>query len=175
VHDGWGSTGGRKGTVFTGNSLTYGSLVEATNRPLNGYAQNVAVFRCPVDKGDSLTPEARTCYEAWGNSYLVEWAIDAFRVEHITGDSKAAPGSPQAAPIKINSIARRPSSKIVQGDWPWHANRNINDSKSVWHNFKGKRHENMLFADGHVENYRFPKDMDTWVYSPVPDLNFLWW
>jgi hypothetical protein len=142
---------------------------------LNAYAQNVAVFSCPADKGDNLTPEAKTCYEAWGNSYLVEWAIDAFRVEHITGDSKAAPGSPQATPIKASSIARKPSSKIIQGDWPWHANRNINDSKSAWHNFKGKRHENMLFGDGHLESYRFPKDMDSWTYSPVPDLNFDWW
>ena len=175
VHDGWGSTGGPKGTVFTGNSLGYGALVEATNRPLNTYARNVEVFRCPADRGDSLTPEAKTCYVAWGNSYLVQWAIDAFRVQHITGDSKAARGTPEATPIKVSTITRRPSTKIIQGDWPWHANRNINDMKSVWHNFKGRRYENMLFGDGHVENYRFPKELDNWVFTPVPDLNFNWW
>jgi prepilin-type N-terminal cleavage/methylation domain-containing protein len=175
VHDGWGSVAGPKGTLLTGNAVFFGASVEATNRPLNPYVQNVALMRCPADKGDPLTPEAKTCYQGWGNSYLVEWAIDAFRVEHVTGDSKAAGGTAQATPIKTSSIARKPSAKIIQGDWPWHANRNVNDSKAVWHNFKGKRYENMLFGDGHVEEYRFPKELDNWVLTPAPDLSFSWW
>jgi hypothetical protein len=44
----------------------------------------------------------------------------------------------------------------------------------VWHNYKGKRFENMLFGDGHVENYHFPKEMDNWI-SISPDMNFQWW
>jgi hypothetical protein len=68
----------------------------------------------------------------------------------------------------------RPTSKIIQGDWPWHANRSILSDRSVWHNYKGKRFENMLFGDGHVENYRFPKEMDNWI-GIAPDMNFQWW
>src|SRR5262249_6948060 len=62
VQNGWGAVGGNKGTVFTGNSAGYGAAVAVTNRPLNSYARNVEVFRCPADKGDALTPEARNCY-----------------------------------------------------------------------------------------------------------------
>jgi hypothetical protein len=32
----------------------------------------------------------------------------------------------------------------------------------------------MLFGDGHVESYVFPKAMDTWI-SVNPDPNFSWW
>ena len=87
----------------------------------------------------------------------------------------APPGTPRATPIKVSSIARRPSSKIIQGDWPWHANRSITDKRTIWHNYKGQRFENMLFGDGHVENYKFPKEMEKWLSSPAPDPSFKWW
>jgi hypothetical protein len=54
--------------VFTGNSSSYGAAIEATNRLLNSYARNVELFYCPSDKGDGLTPEVKSSYEAWGNS-----------------------------------------------------------------------------------------------------------
>jgi hypothetical protein len=44
----------------------------------------------------------------------------------------------------------------------------------VWHNYKGKRYENMLFGDGHMENFKFPTQMDQWV-GVVPDMGFTWW
>jgi prepilin-type N-terminal cleavage/methylation domain-containing protein len=176
VHDGWGAAGGKKGNVFTGNALGYGSAVEATNRPLNTYARNVEVFHCPADKGDALTPESKpSCFDAWGNSYLVQWAIDSWRVKHVTGDSQAARGTPEATPIRSANLGRKPSSKIVQGDWPWHGNRSTTDPKSIWHNFSGKRYENMLFGDTHVENYHFPPEISSWGTSPGPDPNFNWW
>jgi prepilin-type N-terminal cleavage/methylation domain-containing protein len=176
VHDGWGATGGKRWTnaYTTGNAADYGGKIAETNRPLNQYAGSVDIFHCPGDKGDALNPGAKSCWLGWGNSYLVEWAGEAFRVQHVTGDSQAAKTAPEAIPIKESRISTRPTTKIIQGDWPWHANRSIRDDRSVWHNFKGQRFENMLFGDGHVENYKFPKEMDGWI-SIAPDPNFQWW
>ena len=175
VHDGWGALGGKKGTVFSGNASSYGAAVEATNRPLNSYARNVEVFHCPADKGDGFTPEVKTCYEGWGNSYLVQWAGDTWRVKHVTGDSLAARGSALATPIKDSEVARKPVNKIILGDWPWHGNRSADDSKDLWHKDKGQRYENMLFGDGHAAKYRFPKEIVSWGTAPPPDPNFTWW
>ena len=175
THNGWGAAGGQKGTIFSGNSLGYGSAVEVTNRPLNRYAPSVEVFHCPADKGDALTPEAPTCWQAWGNSYLIQWAGDTFRVQHVTADS--LPGAPaaQATPITASQVSKRPANKIIHGDWPWHGNRDTTNSKDVWHNFRGERYENMLFGDGHAQAYRFPKEITLWDYNPPPDPNFTWW
>ncbi len=159
---------------MSGNAPDYGGKVAETNRPLNQYAGSVEVFHCPADKGDQLNPTPKSCWEGWGNSYLVQWSGESFRVEHVTADSKQAPTSQFGKPIKESRVALRPVTKIIQGDWPWHANRNIQDKRSVWHNYKGKRFENMLFGDGHVENYKFPKEMENWL-STAPDINFQWW
>jgi len=171
VHPDWASTGGRDGT--------YDLFVAATNRPLNKYGQALEIFHCPADKGDIFrnTKVQTNCYLQYGNSYLVEWAADAFRVRHVTGDSRATRGTPEATPMKTSDIAVRPSNKILQGDWPWHANRGNTDRRSIWHNYKGKSRYNMLFGDGHVEFYQFPdpKIMEPWINSPAPDPNFNWW
>jgi prepilin-type N-terminal cleavage/methylation domain-containing protein len=176
VHDGWAATGGKywSNAITSGNAFSYGGKTAETNRPLNKYVGNVETFHCPADKGDSLNPSAKSCFQGWGNSYLVEWGGDAFRVKKVTGDNKAPKGSDPSKAIKDSEVADRPSTKIIQGDWPWHANRSVVDNRSVWHNYKGKRYENMLFGDGHVENYRFPKEMDNWI-GMAPDKNFNWW
>jgi prepilin-type N-terminal cleavage/methylation domain-containing protein len=177
VHDGWAAVGGKYWTNanVSGNANTYGGRVAETNRPLNTYAGSVDIFHCPADSGDSLNPQVKTCWEGWGNSYLVHWAGDGFRVKHVTGDSKAPKGTPEATPIKASEVARSPVNKLIQADWPWHSNRSTTDKRTVWHNYKGKRHENVLFGDGHVEFFRFPKEFDNWVSSPAPDPAFRWW
>jgi prepilin-type N-terminal cleavage/methylation domain-containing protein len=178
VHDGWGSTGGKYWTnaVTSGNAGDYGGKVAETNRPLNKYAGTVELFRCPADKGDSLNKSAKSCYEGWGNSYLVEWANDGFRVAKVTGDSKAAKGSLPATPIKEAEVSKRPTTKIIQGDWPWHPNRDLTDKRTVWHNYKGKRFENMLFGDWHVENFHFPKEAEMSGEQNKPvDINYRYW
>jgi prepilin-type N-terminal cleavage/methylation domain-containing protein len=176
VHDGWGSTGGKlwSNAVVSGNAAAYGGRVAETNRPLNKYLNSVEIFQCPADKGDSLNPQAKSCFLGWGNSYLVQWSGDSFRVKKVTADSKAPRGSLPGTPSKATEFAIKPSSKIIQGDWPWHANRSTVDMRTVWHNYKGKRYENMLFADGHVEFYRFPKEMDNWG-SDTPNPSFTFW
>jgi prepilin-type N-terminal cleavage/methylation domain-containing protein/prepilin-type processing-associated H-X9-DG protein len=171
IHGDWGTVGGRP---TNGTVLTHNSKGEKT-RPLNSYVSNFEVFRCPGDKGDPYWPIAKTCWEGWGNSYLIMWAVDWYRVKHVTGDSAAARGTPEATPIKTSEIARNASAKIVQGDWLWQGSRELKTAKGVWHNSKGKRVCNMLFGDGHVESYLFPKEMERWQTSPAPDVTFKWW
>jgi prepilin-type N-terminal cleavage/methylation domain-containing protein/prepilin-type processing-associated H-X9-DG protein len=159
-----------------GTNGTYSVFVAATNRPLNQYAQAYELWRCPNDKGDKLNSQPIVnCYKSYGNSYLVQWQHDSFRVRHVAGDANAARNSYEGLPIKTGEIALGPSHKIVQGDWPWHANRGNVDKKSIWHNYKGKSRFNMLFGDGHVEFYSFPNELANWTFDPKPDRNWKWW
>ena len=154
---GWGAGGGKKGTyrLDAGVGESFGINVEKTNRPLNVYVGAVVVFHCPADKGDA-SYGAKNCFEEYGNSYLPQFGHDSFRVKHVVGDERLARGSYEATPIKASEVALRPATKIIQGDWPWHANRGVVDPKSIWHNYKGQSRFNMIFGDGHVQFYRFP-------------------
>lgn len=176
LHNGWAATGGRRwsNAVVSGNAAAYGGNVAETNRPLNKYLGALDIFECPADKGDALNPSAKSCYLGWGNSYLVQWSGDSFRVKKVTADSTAPRTSPQGTPSKTSDFVIKPSTKIIQGDWPWHANRSTSDKRTIWHNYRGKRYENMLFADGHVEFYRFPKEMDQWS-DHTPNVNNPFW
>ena len=148
--------------------------VAETNRPLNKYLSAPEIFWCPADKGDALNKQAKSCYLGWGNSYLVQWSGDSFRVKKVTADLRAARNTPQGTPSKTTEFAIKPVNKLIQADWPWHANRGTGEKETVWHNYKGKRYENVLFADGHVEFYRFPKDADMNAALP-PNPNYLFW
>jgi len=180
VHGSWATQGGRptNGTVAVHNSPG------ETNRPLNVYAGNTfEVWRCPSDKGDSYWPEAKSCFLGWGNSYLPMWAVDWYRVKHVTGDKAAGANTPEGRPMKTSEAALRPTTKIMQGDWPWMGSRDAGDgrvnagtkAKSIWHNNRGKRSWNMMYADGHVGNIVFPPGFENWNTSPAPDIGFLWW
>ena len=178
LHGDWGTVGGRptNGTVTVHNSRG------ETNRPLNAYVQAFETFHCPSDRGDTLWPEAKTCYAGWGNSYLVQWTVDIYRVKHVTGDKFAAAGTPESKPIKSGEIALRPSTKIIQGDWPWYGTRDPGDgtlnrtaaAKGVWHNNKGKRGWNMMYGDGHVRVFLFPKGYEA-MLSQGPNIDNDWW
>jgi prepilin-type N-terminal cleavage/methylation domain-containing protein len=163
VQDGWGALGGQRPTnpYTSGNAFDYGGAERETNRPLNRYAQNVNVFHCPADKGDALNPDAGTCWDAWGNSYLLEWTVDLFGVKYVCGSG----GKFSAAtdPIKLSEIALKPSTKLIQGDWPWQNNRALTANQTVWHNVRNQRSEAILFGDSHVEFYRFPTNIYTTV------------
>lgn len=162
----WHAGGGKDGT--------YAIFVAATNRPLNLYARNWEVFRCPSDKGDELTG-ATNCYLQYGNSYLTEFYMDAFRTKRVAGDSSFPPGTYEGTSIKVSEVAAGPVTKIIQGDWIWHPNRGTVDSRSIWHNYRGHSRMNMLFGDGHLEFYRFPAEMVDWGFGPAPDPGFQWW
>lgn len=176
IQQGWGAGGGKPGTYRDATLVAaYGINVPETNRPLNRYVGSAEVFRCPNDKGDSIYDPVKSCFLGYGNSYLPQFQHDSFRTRHIAGDANSPKGSYNWMPIKSSEVARSPSNKIIQGDWMWHANRGVIDSQSVWHNYKGRSLVNMLFGDGHVESYQFPKEMINWTETPLPDPNWKWW
>src|SRR5262245_18130686 len=84
-----------------GSNGTYSIYVAATNRPLNRYTQVYELWRCPADKGDFLnSANIKNCYVSYGNSYLVQWQHDSFRVRHVAGDAGAPRSSYEGTPIK---------------------------------------------------------------------------
>ena len=174
VQDGWAAGGGQRPTnaIVTGNAAFYGGNEAETNRPLNKYVGNVNTFHCPSDKGDPLPPNPKTCWDAWGNSYLVEWNADDFRVKAVTGSGgKYLPAS---KPMKGVEINQKPSSKIIQGDWCWQGNRDTTLQPAIWHNVSGQRAEAILFGDAHVDFFKFPSDLAAHA-TDAPDPNYLFW
>jgi prepilin-type N-terminal cleavage/methylation domain-containing protein/prepilin-type processing-associated H-X9-DG protein len=176
IQKGWAAGGGQAGTykLDAGVADSFGVSVAATNRPLNRYLNAVEVFHCPADKGDSLYG-AKNCFIEYGNSYLVQFQHDSFRVRHVAGDERFPRGSYEFTPIRGTEVGRKPSNKIIQGDWHWHRNRDVMDRRSIWHNFKGQPRFNMLFGDGHIEFFRFPDQTPDWIWDPKPDPGFTWW
>jgi prepilin-type N-terminal cleavage/methylation domain-containing protein/prepilin-type processing-associated H-X9-DG protein len=163
---GWNAHGGQRGTIFD----HHGGATYPTNRPLNRYAPSVEVFRCPSDNGDTEQPQIATSWLAYGSSYRPQHGINTFRVKHITSDVSDA----AIAPIKTSEIAVRPHNKIIQGDSSWHSNRDINNKKTAWHNFRGQRRNNILFGDGHCELFKFPREFEPSVspgidWPPIAD------
>ena len=178
VTDGWGATGGQlpPSPDITGDAGDYGGQVPATNRPLNTYARNVNTFHCPADVGDPLNPATKTCWDGWGTSYLPEWGGDFSRVMYVTGMAGNYDfSSPPNTPIKSSVIARKPATKIIQGDWDWHYNRVMTDPRGFWHNNSNDRRQVMLWGDSHVAFYQFPPDALDEQDSSDPDPNYYFW
>jgi prepilin-type N-terminal cleavage/methylation domain-containing protein/prepilin-type processing-associated H-X9-DG protein len=166
IHAGWADIGGQGPT---NPAPYYSASTPATNRPLNRLAGNVQVFSCPTDKGDPYYPgQIKNCYESYGNSYLVEWSMDAYGVKKVTD-------KPGGTPIKDSEVARKPATKIIMGDWIWHYNRNLQLPDGVWHNNKGQRRLNMLFGDCHVELWRLDQVNPAPSTSQSADVNYYWW
>jgi prepilin-type N-terminal cleavage/methylation domain-containing protein len=155
VCSGWSAYGGARGKV----NDHHGGTTAATNRPLNIYVTSTNSWRCPADRGDFFYPH-KTAFEAFGNSYRGQFAVNSFRTRHVLGDSLAPRGTAEARPIKGGFVVQSPVNKIIQGDVPWHGNRKPGDPRSAWHNVRGKRGHVMLFGDSHAEFYKFPKEMD---------------
>ena len=172
-YDGWGAWGGKQVITNVG-PVSHGGRVAETNRPVNRYSANVELYRCPADKGDTLWNVNIPCYEAWGNSYLMTWAVNVFRVEHVGADSKASPNTPAGRPIKGARVALRPTTKYILSDWVWFPDRDVNKPRSAWHNDRGKPVFPSLFGDGHVRNFLFPKNYLNDRDVP-PDIGHLYW
>ncbi|SPE50689.1 conserved exported hypothetical protein [Verrucomicrobia bacterium] len=167
LYDNWATWGGGTGS---NTYAIHGGGESWTNRVLNKYTGNqLNLYHCPADKGDVLRilpgDQGMSCFTAWGNSYLMAWADDRYRVTHVGGDKLDTPGSYAATPIKSARIAVRASNKIILGDWPWFGDRDINNPESAWHNDRGKPVFLMLFGDHHVENFLFPSHPPRTVYD----------
>jgi len=168
----WAAWGGKRGTV-----MLHGSMIWETNRPLNQYTKALELYHCPADKGDALYPAVTvSCYDAWGNSYLMAWAVERYKVQHIGGDTLGPIGSwPNSnVPIKGSRVAVKPTTKIFLSDWPWFGDRDINNPRSVWHNDRGKPWFPTLYGDTHVANFKFPANRQALDLQLV-DVNFDWW
>src|SRR5688572_29507873 len=114
----WASLGGKTGR--------YDELVNETNKPLYKYQGTREIFRCPADKGDVAGQRfvginATNCYQQYGTSYLIQWAVDFARTKRVFGDlDNPAPTSYNALSIKTTEMARSPANKFLLGDWIWH-------------------------------------------------------
>jgi prepilin-type N-terminal cleavage/methylation domain-containing protein len=166
----WASTGGKDGT--------YDVFTSATNRPLNVYVgRSYEVFRCPSDRGDLWSLANRgvnctNCYLQYGNSYLTEFDFDYYKVKAVCG----ARSKPGIQSIRGAEVVLKPDTKIIQGDWIWHANRDVSQPRHQWHNYKGKSRMMMLFGDTHTEFYKFfPTAQMNALAADPPDRNFKWW
>jgi prepilin-type N-terminal cleavage/methylation domain-containing protein len=165
----WASTGGKSGK--------YDTFVADTNKPLYTYQGTPEIFRCPADKGDGAPfVGATNCYNQYGNSYLVEFAIDFARTKRVCGNVNASRSNYDGQSMKGSEIAISAANKIIQGDWIWHPNRGWTDKKSIWHNYKGKSLVIILFGDSHTEAYKFPTKPSTDAYwAAKPDPTNAWW
>ena len=87
----WATWGGQTGsyalTSFNSDRPgvgLYGGGFSQTNRQLYSYLKNVNICHCPADMGDPknappLGPYKGTCWDGWGNSYLMIYFMDAVR------------------------------------------------------------------------------------------------
>lgn len=176
IQDGWTAGGGTTGTyrLDPSVSISFGIQVSPEKRPLYPYLGISQVFQCPADKGDALYG-AKNCFLEYGMSYLLQFQHDSFRTRHVAGDGRFPVGVYEFQSIRGSEVSRKPSNKLIQGDWPWHANRDVEKIQSIWHNYKGLPRFNILFGDTHVSFYQFPRQMPDWIWDPKPDANFLWW
>lgn len=173
----WGTMGGEKGVI-----ALHGGLVPPERRPLNKYVPAFEAWQCPADKGDSLWKAqfprgVKTCFDAWGNSYITVWAVPSLKIQPVTGDSRQPMTSPNGRPMKSSEVAKSPSNKIFMGDWAFWNGRDKNDPMSQWHNARGQYRFNVLWGDGHVEFFRFPPETVNWGYEAggVPSPTNRWW
>jgi prepilin-type N-terminal cleavage/methylation domain-containing protein len=100
AYDDWATWGGRKGTNTVsgggwvppgvipgpGNTL-HGGNVDETKRVLNAYTRATEVYHCPSDRGDpAWWSQVRVnCWDGWGNSYLMPWFTNWWRVAFVGG------------------------------------------------------------------------------------------
>ena len=174
----WATWGGRKGTNnltsgVSGNTL-HGGNIDQTNRVLNSYTRAVELDHCPSDLGDPYWPEVKVnCWEGWGNSYLLQWYNDEYRVEFVGG--QMINGVQYYRPNKGSRVALRPANKLLMGDWNWYSARDIKNPRTAWHHQAGKRVFPLLFGDNHTENFTFPPSYETESASVPPDMNAKFW
>src|SRR2546422_10278482 len=103
--------------------------------------------------------------------YTTLFRSDYYQVKMVCG-----PKNSPIRSIKISEVSLKPTTKIIQGDWIWHANRDVTLPRGQWHNYKGKNRMMMLFGDTHTEYFKFRDTawMTTHANDP-PNRDFSWW
>jgi prepilin-type N-terminal cleavage/methylation domain-containing protein len=160
----WAAWGGVKGD---GSSAAHGASVPEANRPLNQYVKGGETYRCPNDKGDAnnpTTPPGRSCYQAWGNSYVMAWrghpsmsapSYGWYGIDGVGGFN--FPGMPEIPSMKLAGLNAKggPTRKIILMDWAASPDRAPASAASAWHSEGSKGLFNILYGDNHVDNYSF--------------------
>ena len=94
-----------------GQDGKYDVFVGMTNRPLFQYQGNREIFHCPSNKGDIFREKnigeyvCTNCWNQYGNSYLMEWAIDFARTRRVAGDLHASRNSAEGRSIKTSEVS----------------------------------------------------------------------
>jgi prepilin-type N-terminal cleavage/methylation domain-containing protein len=180
----WATWGGGTGTNIgmtsdvPGVSL-HGGGFNATNRQLYPYLKQPQICHCPADIGDPLyvANYKGTCFNGWGNSYLMSWYGSEFGVEFVGGAcNETGTAITSGKPNTLNRVATRPATKIILGDWNWFGNRLITSPQTSWHAYKGHRVIPFLFGDGHNEVWSFsPADEHDDDNDAPPNINYRYW
>jgi len=186
----WATWGGATGTNIGFSdgvaSSLHGGGFNQTNRQLYPYLKNPKICHCPADIGDPLYVGRYkgTCFDGWGNSYLMNWYFSQFGLEFVggacneSGTALVSDNGVPAFPTKRSRIAVRPVTKIILGDWNWAGNRLLSSPQTSWHAYKGHRVIPFLFGDGHNEVWNFsPADEhldDEGGNAPV-NINYRYW
>jgi prepilin-type N-terminal cleavage/methylation domain-containing protein/prepilin-type processing-associated H-X9-DG protein len=150
-------------------TATQNAITPDLERPLNRYLVNKEICRCPADIGDPRATFAFqiSCFDTFGTSYFVQWQISVFGIKFVTSNPAFVPtygltydGPTPHTPMKTGQFKNSPR-KILAGDWNWSKNRHIDEAATMWHHKPKKdplaqRYMNIVFADGHAEDYAFP-------------------
>jgi prepilin-type N-terminal cleavage/methylation domain-containing protein len=184
------------GWIGVGRPEAYrGGTINAMYKPLNEYvglknnSTNVEayrVFACPSDKGESVegfvSSDGGTIFHGTGNSYDEQHIGHGFGVEVVTGQ-RAAVDNPALSPsslrpIKLGRVAKGPATKIISGDHNWAGNRPVSDPHNRWHNINGRRRNDVLWGDNHVDYFALPAYVEDPLFTSGdgrdPDNLILW-
>jgi len=184
----WATWGGQTGNLINFHTDSagfglHGGGFNQTNRQLYPYLKAPAVCHCPADKGDPLYAPPNdtytgTCWDGWGNSYLMSWYASEYAVEFVGGGCNQAGTAivSNENPNKRTRVAVKPATKIILGDWNWFGNRLISNPQTSWHAYKGKRVIPFLFGDAHTEVWNYsPADEKADDSDAPPDIQFRYW
>ena len=175
VHGNWGNCMGKVGIGLAydndGPSGFENDPGIIKIRPLNPYL-TPKVCECPLDIGDTLSANVFNCFQNYGTSYLVEWKWDDYGVSHVTNTALTAADKPMKSSVRGDS-----SKKIICADWNWHGNRSLNIPRTLWHGTSDPavRRLNVLFMDGHAEDFAFPAVYETLPQVTTPDVARGFW
>jgi prepilin-type N-terminal cleavage/methylation domain-containing protein len=183
----WATWGGGTGTNIglgsdVPNVSLHGGGFNQTNRQLYPYLKNPNLCHCPADIGDPLYSPPNniyrgTCFNGWGNSYLMSWYGSEFGVEFVGGAcNETGTAITGGKPNTLKRVVIRPATKIILGDWNWFGNRLITNPQTSWHAYKGHRVIPFLFGDGHNEVWNFsPADEHIDDDNAAPNINYRYW
>ena len=161
------------------------TMLNATNRPLWGYAQSKNLFECPSDRGYDIPigiPPSKSLFGTWGTSYKYNsnpWT----KTRYALADEIGLAG-------KRESWILAPSQHVLSHDvpaLPWQDDFGVSWFNS-WHypsgsvttrglkDFSKKAVAPVLFVDGHVKHFNLAKHFrDNLNFPAEPTSDRIWY